>query len=171
LADEQNHSVTRQPDRGTARQGARAGASGTGGTAFAQSYEDGRAAYKNDDYAQASAIFKSLAEKGDARAQFNLGLLYDEGEGVPKDPEKAASWYRKAAEQGHREAQFNIGQMYSVGHGLPKDLQQAYFWWLLASADGEEEATNNRKKIEPLLTPDQRDKARAEAAKWRPRKP
>jgi TPR repeat protein len=144
---------------------------GLAAPAMAQTYEEGKAAQKRDDFAQAFAIFLPLAEQGHARAQFSLGLLYDEGEGVPADAAKAAYWYRKAAEQGHREAQFNLGQMCSVGHGLPKDLQQAYFWWILASSDGDEEATRNRDKAGAQLPPAERERIRAEAGKWRPRSP
>ncbi|NJD23922.1 MAG: sel1 repeat family protein [Betaproteobacteria bacterium] len=141
------------------------------GPAIAQTFEDGRAAYKRDDFTLAFKIFHPLAERGDARAQFSLGILYDEGEGLPADAAKAAYWYRKAAEQGHREAQFNVGQMYSVGHGVAKDLQQAYFWWILASGSGDEEATNNRDRAGQQLPPAEREKIRAEAARWKPRQP
>lgn len=144
---------------------------GVGTPAMAQTYEEGREAQKRDDFAQAFAIFRPLAERGDARAQFNLGVLYDEGEGVAPDAAQAAYWYRKAAEQGHREAQFNLGQMYSVGHGLPRDPQQAYFWWILASTDGDEEAARNRDKAGQQLPPAERERIRAEAGKWRPRSP
>jgi TPR repeat protein len=137
------------------------------GASFAQTYEQGRAAYKEDDFKTAFAIFQPLANQGHAQAQFSLAILYDEGEGVQKDIQKAAFWYRKAAEQGHRDAQFNLGQLYSVGKGVPKDLQQAYFWWILASTDGDEEATENRDKAERALPPEQREKAREEARKWR----
>ncbi|MBL0641313.1 sel1 repeat family protein, partial [Aeromonas veronii] len=57
------------------------------------------------DYCQA-------AEQGDAEAQFNMGLMYDQGQGVPQDDGQAMAWYRLAAEQGHVGAQFNLGWMY-----------------------------------------------------------
>jgi len=47
---------------------------------------------------------KALAEKGDAIAQYNLGVMYDEGKGVEKDEKEAVKWYRKAAEQGDDDA-------------------------------------------------------------------
>jgi uncharacterized protein len=59
---------------------------------------------------------KSLqAEQGDANAQFKLGLMYYNGEGVPEDDAEAVKWYRKAAEQGLAGAQFNLGVMYAYG--------------------------------------------------------
>ena len=58
---------------------------------------------------------KIKAEKGDAAAQFNLGEMYADGEGVPTDEAEAAKWCRKAADQGYAEAQVTLGQMYFDG--------------------------------------------------------
>ena len=54
--------------------------------------------------------FRLLAEKGDAVAQFKLGVMYDRGENVPQDFAEAVKWYRVAAEQGHAEAQLALGR-------------------------------------------------------------
>lgn len=69
-----------------------------------------------------------LAERGHAGAQFNLGVIYECGKGVPQDFAEAAQWYRKAAEQGHAGAQFNLGVMYANGKGVPQDDVQAWAW-------------------------------------------
>lgn len=55
-------------------------------------------AYKRSDFTTAVSMLSGLAEAGDKRAQFALGLLYDNGEGVTEDDEKAAHWYRLSAE-------------------------------------------------------------------------
>ena len=60
----------------------------------------------------------SRAEQGDASAQFNLGQMYKDGEGVPKDLAEAAKWWRKAAGQGHADAQFELGYAYKRGRGI-----------------------------------------------------
>ena len=57
----------------------------------------------------------ALAEKGDARAQLEVGQTYYFGTGVEQDDEEAVKWYRKAAIQGHRVAQYNLGEMYATG--------------------------------------------------------
>jgi len=58
-----------------------------------------------------------LAEQGSAEAQYNLGLMYANGDGVPQNDEEAVRWYRLAAEQGDANAQFNLGGMYRrMGH-------------------------------------------------------
>ena len=64
---------------------------------------------------------REAAIQGDTTAQFNLGLKYYKGEGVPKDDREAVKWYRRAAEQGHAMAQFSLGFMYSNGEGVPED--------------------------------------------------
>ena len=70
------------------------------GSAMDASYEDGLAAYRRGDYATALRIWRSLADQGDANAQYNLGLMYQKGKGVPQDYKEAVKWYMLAAEQG-----------------------------------------------------------------------
>jgi hypothetical protein len=71
--------------------------------------EDAGAAYGNGDYATAMRLFRPLAEQGDALAQTALGLMYDQGQGVPQHYVQAAEWFRKAADQGDADAQGNLG--------------------------------------------------------------
>ena len=65
---------------------------------------------------------KKAAEAGDASAQFSLAVMYQSGDGAPKDPLKAVEWYTRAANQGDGSAQFILGMMYSRGDGIPVDL-------------------------------------------------
>ena len=58
---------------------------------------------------------------GYANAQYNLGLAYDNGQGVPQDDAQAVAWFRKAAEQGDANAQHNLGYAYANGQGVPQD--------------------------------------------------
>ena len=64
---------------------------------------------------------RRLAEQGHAKAQYNLGLMYDNGEGVPENDSEAVKWYRLAAEQGIATAQYNLGIMYDNGEGVPEN--------------------------------------------------
>ena len=86
---------------------------------------------------------RSLAEQGDAEAQFNLGSIYKKGNGVPKESEKAMEWYLKAAEQGYAEAQSNLGVLYANGEGVPKDAVKAVDWWRKAAEQGYAQAQFN----------------------------
>jgi len=79
---------------------------------------------------------KKKAEAGNASAQFNLGLMYAKGEGVPKDDAEALRWYRKAADQGNALAQSNLGVMYANGRGVPKDDAEALRWYRKAADQG-----------------------------------
>jgi hypothetical protein len=87
--------------------------------------------------------WRARAEQGDARAQFNLGLMYDTGEGVPQDDAEAVRWYRRAADQGHADAQFNLGFMYINGRGVPQDDAKAFRWYRLAADQGDATAQYN----------------------------
>ncbi len=102
----------------------------------AQTFEKSLAAYERKDYRTVFAGFQKLAEQGDASAQFNLGQMYANGQGVPKNEQQAAAWYRKAAEQGNADAQFNLGVMYRDGQGVPKDETQAVAWYRKAAEQG-----------------------------------
>ena len=96
-------------------------------------FDEGMAAYEKGDYKTAIAEFRPLAEKGDADAQFSLGVMYKEGQGVPQDYKQAVSWIRKAAKQGHARAQYSLGVMYYIGQGVPQDYKQAVSWSRIAA--------------------------------------
>ena len=86
---------------------------------------------------------KKKAEAGDAQAQYNLGVMYYSGEGVPKDATKAVEWFEKAATQGYAAAQLTLGWMFAKGNGVPKDAVKAIEWWEKAAAQGDVGAQNN----------------------------
>src|SRR5271165_2127439 len=96
----------------------------------------GKQALQNGDYATALKEFLPLAEQGDAEAQYNLGVMYRDGDGVPQDDKEAVRWFRLAAEQGLANGQFNLGYMYGTGHGVPQDDKEAVRWCRLAAEAG-----------------------------------
>ena len=104
--------------------------------AAAGDFEDGVAAYQAGDFDRARRLWQGLAEQGEAAAQFNLGVLYAEGRGVPRDAKRAAALYRQAAEQGYPPAQFNLGVLYEAGDGVPRDVKAAARWWRKAADAG-----------------------------------
>ena len=86
---------------------------------------------------------KPKAEKGDAAAQFYVGLCYRIGRGIPKDDAEAVKWYRKAAEQGNGDAQMFLADAYSNGLGVPKDEAEAVKWYRKAAEQGHAKAQYN----------------------------
>lgn len=74
-----------------------------------QSVKAGIEAWQKEDYAAAVTIWRPLAEKGDADAQFNLGQAYRLGRGVPLSLTAAQSWFERAADSGHVDAQTTLG--------------------------------------------------------------
>ena len=113
------------------------------GAAAAGPFEDGSAAYKRGDYATALRLWRPLAEQGIAKAQFNLGVMYRNGQGVTQDYAEALRWYRKAAGQGNTKAQHNLGTMYNKGHGVRKDYVAAMKWYRKAADQGHASARGN----------------------------
>ena len=106
-------------------------------------YAQAAAAYQKQDFATVIRLLQPLAEQGDATAQHNLAVLYQDGLGVPASAEKALYWYEKAAEQGQAEAQFMAGLMYSDGNGVPQNYEKAAFWYRKAAEQGHADAQNN----------------------------
>ena len=88
--------------------------------------------------------YRKAAEQGNISAQVNLGLMYDEGRGVPKNFMAATKWFRKAAEQGDASAQNNLGVAYGNGRGVPKDEIEGLAWFNIAAASGDAGAVKNR---------------------------
>ena len=70
-------------------------------------------------------ILRQAAEQGDGDAQYNIGVKYHDGDGVPQDYAEAVKWYRLAADQGEARAQHNLGMMYYKGEGVPQDVVEA----------------------------------------------
>ena len=94
------------------------------------------------DHAKAARWYRMAAERGNPDAQYNLGYMYEHGEGVLQDFSEAARWYRLAAEQGDNDAQTNLGYMYDHGDGVPQDYAEALRWYRLAAEQGNYGAQN-----------------------------
>ena len=91
-------------------------------------------AYEQGDYATALEIWTDTAKQGDAVAQYNVGVLYDEGAGVGRDVAAALDWWTKAADQGHLMAQHNLA-MLLIEEGGTQNLRKAAYWLKRASAE------------------------------------
>jgi TPR repeat protein len=99
-------------------------------------YQAGMDANNRGDYATALREWRPLAEQGHAVAQYSLGLLYANGQGVPKDDAQARQWYEKSAAQGRADAQVNLGILYDYGRGVPQDFKKAVYWYRLSANQG-----------------------------------
>jgi len=113
------------------------------GTAVGGPLEDGVAAYQRGDYAIALQSYRKAADQGDARAQNNLGAMYESGRGVPQSYTEAIRWYRLAADQGDATAQNNLGSIYIYGRGVPQNYAEAMKWYRLAADQGNARAQVN----------------------------
>ena len=92
------------------------------------------------DHAGAAAVFGADAQKGQAVAQNNLGVLLLRGQGVGKDPLAARAWFEKAAAQGLRGAMYNLGMIFLRGYGTEVDRVTAAGWFEQAAQLGDPEA-------------------------------
>ena len=83
------------------------------------------------------------AEQGESWAQYNLGIMYDNGLGVLQDYKEAVKWYTKSAEQGLADAQFNLGWAYSNGRGVIQDYKESVKWYRKSAEQGDSLAQYN----------------------------
>jgi TPR repeat protein len=142
------------------------------GFAQAQSFPQGVAAFKRQDYVLASRSFIPLAERGDASAQSYLGFMFETGRGVPQNYTEAAMWYRRAAEQGDSLAQYSLGLLYDKGFGVPRDIVEAGKWLNLSAAASPPRAREARARIRDAVTTKMTRgeiaQARLRALEWAP---
>ena len=142
------------------------------GPAAADLLADGVAAYEAGDYAEAAKAWRPLAERGDAMAQFNLGLLHETGRGVAEDFAQSAAWYERAALQGLTQAQFNLALHHQTGRGVEKDGAEALYWLEVAAQHGEgaeqEQAADAAAQLAAILLAEDVDNARARAGEFAP---
>jgi TPR repeat protein len=85
-------------------------------------------AWTAKDYQTAFQEYSSLAEAGDALAQFFLGTMYSAGQHVPQNPAAAFRWWREAADQGYGPAQVRVAVAYFRGTGVAVDVGEAFHW-------------------------------------------
>jgi TPR repeat protein/Zn-dependent protease with chaperone function len=118
-----------------------------GGVQGAAILEQAKAAYEGEEFPKAFRLFKQAAEKGDAEAQVQLGVCYDDGIGTDENDALALRWYQKAADQGYYLGQFHVGETYSCGCDGGMDIEKAdkYLRMSLpgcrqAAKDGDKEA-------------------------------
>ena len=101
-----------------------------------QQFQQGLSAYQQSDYQTAFKLWLPLAEQGEANVQFNLGVMYANGQGVKQDDVEAVKWYRKAAEQGNANAQMILGTVYFLGKGVQFNKALAKEWFGKACDNG-----------------------------------
>ena len=92
--------------------------------AIAGPLEAANSAFDKGDFGLARNLYGELANQGDRLAQFKLGVMYEEGKGVPKDSREAIRWYSVASGQGFPEAAFNLGRLYHDGRGFRKTMHE-----------------------------------------------
>ena len=112
-------------------------------SASAVDFWAGSAYYLRGDFAAVLREWRPLAEQGDAQAQFYLGIMHTNGEGVPEDDRQAAYWFQKSARQGNPQSQYHLGILYANGAGVPEDDPQAVYWFRKSAEQGDARAQFN----------------------------
>jgi hypothetical protein len=109
---------------------------GLAAPAFADPLMDGGNFYQEGDYAHALTAWQPLAAQGNAEAQNNLGLLYLDGKGVPRNLPEAVHYFQLSAAAGSALGQNNLGGLYRDGNGLARDFAKAVRWFAASASQG-----------------------------------
>ena len=134
--------------------------------ASADDFRQGLQAYRYGHFQDAVAILKPLAQRGDPYAQFSLGVMYDDGVGLPRNLKLALMWYKKAGAHGLADAQFMAGMLYGAGRGVRQDPAAALYWFELAAAAGHPRAPLLRDQHWSQLSSPVRERIEANATAW-----
>ena len=110
-----------------------------------------------------------MAEHGHASAQYYLGLMYEQGDGVEQDHVESARWYTRAAVQGDGLSQMSLSFLYLEGEGVALDLVEALKWLYLAKDSQIRGADMGIDLTKQKMTPAQIESARRKAQAWRPK--
>lgn len=106
-------------------------------------YERVRPLLNAQRYAEALPEMRRLADAGEPRAQYGLGIMYSQGWGLAQSKETARVWFERAANQGNGDAAYNLGIFYDTGTGAPVDRAQALAWFRRAGELGHAQAAYN----------------------------
>ncbi len=96
---------------------------------------EGWRAYQRGEFATALQHWTKLAKDCDPIAQYNVGVMYDEGTGVNRDAARVVAWWSKAADQGHQMAQHNLALLF-IERGGEENFATAAYWLKRAAANG-----------------------------------
>ena len=100
------------------------------------------------DIYKAIEWYTAAAHQNEENAQYNLAVIYDEGEGVAAEDQKAVYWYQRAAQLGEDNAQTNLGVMYFNGEGIDEDIVESLAWTYLGAEAENEFAIKNIPEFE-----------------------
>jgi len=92
--------------------------------------------FDDEKWDDAFRVLKPAADRGDAEAQYYIGVLYNDGQGVAKNQTEGTNWFRKSAVQGYAWGQCALGVSYRLGQGIQKDDVQAANWFRKAADQG-----------------------------------
>ena len=123
----------------------------------------------DQDFATAEKGYRRAAAQGYAKAEFNLGLMYELGAGPKKNSAEATKWYRRAAEKGVALAQLHLENLHVLGKGVTQDYATAHMMFNLAGSKGVVDGLKNRDTLAKAMSDDQIGKAQSIARQWKPK--
>lgn len=125
------------------------------GQVAAEAYDDALSSLHRGAYESAQEQFMDLSERGHAGAQFELGLMFHRGIGLPQNYRHALKWYRLAAAGGDARARNNLGVMNRDGQGVEQSKVMAYMWFSLAAPADDGTGRDNLERLSYTMSSDE----------------
>ena len=116
-----------------------------------QLYNEALSLFQKGEKKKSVPLLLKAATLNNAQAQYHLGMMYLNGDGVKKDFKKSSKWFHKAANQNHAHAQCELGYAYYKGHGVKGDFATGFAWFMVSAENGSKKAMENCKNLRPLL--------------------
>lgn len=110
-------------------------------------YMDAKPGVVQRDYAKAMQYHRQAAMAGIPLSMFDVGSMFEYGQGVAKDMTQSASWYGHSARYGLAQGQYNFATMLEAGEGVAKDEVEAYKFFILAGRAGFTGVPYNNEKL------------------------
>jgi len=112
------------------------------------------------DYAGARYWCERAAKQQSPAGEYCLGVIYEQGVGIEKNPKEATKWYLLAAHWGNARAMESVGRIYASGAAGKVDRVEAYVWLVRAAAKGDQPALQAAAKLKAEM--DKKELAKAE---------
>ena len=148
---------------------------------LAKQYLDGNTFYNTksiivQDYKKALNLFQKLAKQNNIEAQYTLGQMYYDGNGVTKDYIEAVKWWEISADKGESLSQDALAEAYYNGKGVEKNYILAYKWFNIFKANNSESLNKTLningylEALEKQMTPEEIAEAQKLSREWKPSK-
>lgn len=114
-------------------------------------FQEGIRNFQEGNVKKAVSNFKKGAKEGSVECAFNLGVLYQTGNGVEQNLKESFNYYKQAADSGLPKAEYQVAMMYATGTGTPVDMMKSHEYFTYAAHHGNADAQEKLKELDAII--------------------